>query len=183
MDETHLSTQRAQAGQDPRLSQEDVDEGRPGGDPVAPGEGTSSPVGVMAGRPPVPGPKVGLAPIRSRHTFDALRRTRSRGRSGPLSVAFVPQTSWSGSEVAYAINRQVGNAVTRNLLRRRLRSILAGQAPTLPAGAYLVRTGREAPQLAFDELKVAMSQALERATGRPAGHRPARSPDTAEVTR
>ena len=171
MDETHLSTQRAQAGEDPRLSEADVDEGRPGGDPVAPGEGTSSPVGLMAGRPSVPSPNRGVAPIRSRHTFEALRRTRSRGRSGPLTVAFVAQTTWSGCEVAYAINRQVGNAVTRNRLRRQLRSILAGQAPTLPAGAYLVRTGPETPQLAFDELKVAMSQALGQATRR-MGDRP-----------
>jgi ribonuclease P protein component len=66
--------------------------------------------------------------------------------------------------VAYAINRQVGKAVTRNRLRRRLRSILAGQAPGLPAGAYLVRTGHGAPQLTFDELKVVMTQALRQAT-------------------
>jgi ribonuclease P protein component len=169
MDEAHLSTKCAEAGEDPRLSQEDVDEGRPGGDPVAPGEGTSSPVGVMAVRPPVPGPKKGLAPIRSRHTFEELRRTRSRGRAGPLTVAFVPQNAWSGSEVAYAINRQVGNAVIRNRLRRRLRSILAGLAPSLPAGAYLVRTGPDAPLLAFDELKVAMSRALGQATRREDG--------------
>lgn len=166
MDETHLSAKCAQAGEDPRLSQADVDEGRPGGDPVAPGEGTSSPVGLMVGRSSVPGPYGGVAPIRSRRTFEALRRTRARGRSGPLTVAFVAQTTWSGREVAYAINRQVGNAVTRNRLRRQLRSILAGQAPTLPAGAYLVRTGPDAPQLAFDELKVAMSQALGQATRR-----------------
>jgi ribonuclease P protein component len=70
--------------------------------------------------------------------------------------------------VAFAINRQVGNAVTRNRLRRRLRSILVGHAPSLPAGAYLVRADRDAPQLAFDELKVAMSRALEQATRRSA---------------
>jgi ribonuclease P protein component len=166
MDEAHLSTKRAEAGEDPRLSQADVDEGRPGGDPVAPGEGTSTPVGVMAGTTSVSGPMKGLTPIRSRHTFEELRRTRSRGRAGPLTVAFVPQNAWSGSEVAYAINRQVGNAVTRNRLRRRLRSILAGLAPSLPAGAFLVRTGPDAPQLAFDELKVAMSRALGQATRR-----------------
>jgi ribonuclease P protein component len=74
--------------------------------------------------------------------------------------------------VAYVINRQVGNAVTRNRLRRRLRSILAGQAPALPTGAYLVRTGPDAPKLAFDELKVAMTQALEQAS-RPTGDRSA----------
>ena len=66
--------------------------------------------------------------------------------------------------MAYAINRQVGSAVVRNRLRRRLRAIMAEQAPSLPAGAYVVRTGPGGPSLGFDELKVAMSQALEKAT-------------------
>ena len=89
-----------------------------------------------------------------------------RGRSGPIAVTFVPQRTWSQCEVAYVINRTLGNAVTRNRLRRRLRSILAGHTPPLPAGAYLVRTGPGAPQLAFDELKVAMSQALDQVVRR-----------------
>ena len=164
MDETHLSAKRTEAGQDARFPQADVDEGRPGGDPVAPGEGTPSPVGVTSR----PGSRTVLAPIRSRHTFEDLRRSRVRGRSGPLSVVFVPQSTWSRSEVAYAINRKLGNAVMRNRLRRRLRSILSGHAPPLPAGAYLIRTGPEAPHLAFNELKVAMSQALEQVTRRTA---------------
>ena len=166
MDETHLSTERAQTSKDPWFPQADVDEGRPGGDPVAPGEGTPSPVGVMAERPSEFSAKAGLASVRTRQVFESLRRSRSRGRSGPLSVAFVPQNSWSELEVAFAINRQVGNAVTRNRLRRRLRSILSEAAPNLPGGAYLVRTGPDASKLAFDELKVAMSQALEQATRR-----------------
>jgi len=162
MDETHVSAERTETGQDARLPQADVDEGRPGGDPVAPGEGTPSPVGVT-GRT---GPETALAPIRSRHTFEALRRSRRRGRSGPLTVVFVPQSTWSRCEVAYAINRKLGNAVTRNRLRRRLRSILAGLAPSLPVGAYLIRTGPGASHLAFDELKVAMSQALDQVARR-----------------
>ncbi len=169
MDETHLSTKRTQTGEDPRLPQADVDEGRPGGDPVAPGEGTPSPVGVTSGG----GSLTALAPIRSRHTFEDLRRSRTRGRSGPLTVVFIPQSTWSRCEVAYAINRKMGNAVTRNRLRRRLRSILSGHTPSLPAGAYLIRTGPEAPHLAFDQLKVAMSQALEQAVRR--AHDPTRT--------
>ena len=163
MDETHVSAERTETGQDARLPQADVDEGRPGGDPVAPGEGTPSPVGVTSRK----GSRTALAPIRSRHTFEDLRRSRVRGRSGPLTVAFISQNNRSQCEVAYAINRILGNAVTRNRLRRRLRSILSGHTPPLPAGAYLIRTGPEAPLLAFDELKVAMSQALEQVVRRP----------------
>jgi ribonuclease P protein component len=118
----------------------------------------------------------GVGPVRSTRVFDALRRTSYRGRSGPVSVSFAPQTSWSRSEVAYAIGRRVGNAVVRNRVRRRLRAIMADQADRRPIGAYLVRVGPEGPQLSFDELKVAMCQAVERATTpRSEGRTPARA--------
>jgi ribonuclease P protein component len=85
-----------------------------------------------------------------------------------LSVSFVERPDWDRPQVAYAVSRKVGNAVQRNRLRRRLRAIVSDQASGLPTGAYVVRSGNSAPTLEFNELKVAMSQALEKATsGRP----------------
>ncbi len=165
MDETYLSTQRAQARQDSRLSQADVDEGRTSCDQGTPCEGTPAPVGVTDER----SARVGVGPIRSRQTFAAMRRPTGRGRSGPISVSYVEHPDWDRIEVAYAVNRKVGGAVVRNLLRRRMRAILAERAGELEAGAYLLRSGPEGPSLDFHELKVAMSQAIEKATtrGRP----------------
>jgi len=159
MDETDLPTQRAQARQDARLSQADVDQGRTGCHQVAPCEGASAPVGVTsrtAAR--------GLGPVRSRRTYAELRKPTGRGRAGPVTVSFLDRPEWDRPEVAYAVNRKVGSAVERNLLRRRMRSILRERPTGLLAGAYLVRCGPEGPALDFHELKVAMSQALEKAT-------------------
>jgi ribonuclease P protein component len=79
--------------------------------------------------------------------------------------------------VAYAVGRPVGTAVARNRLRRRLRAIVTETASSLPVGAYVVRAGPEALRLNFDELKVAMGRALERAipgrADRPPGVAPA----------
>jgi ribonuclease P protein component len=83
-----------------------------------------------------------------------------------VTVSYLERPDWERSEVAYAVNRRVGSAVQRNLLRRRMRAILAEQALELPIGAYLVRSGPEGPSLDFHELKVAMNQALEKATNR-----------------
>ena len=67
------------------------------------------------------------------------------------------------------VNRKVGNAVRRNRLRRRMRAIMSEQAEGLPVGAYIVRSTPDGAMLEFDELKVAMSQAVEKATsGSPA---------------
>ena len=85
-----------------------------------------------------------------------------------MSVSFVDRPDWDRREVAYAVGRKVGNAVRRNLLRRRMRAIVADRAPDLPTGAYLVRSGPDGPALKVRELKVAMSRAMEKATTRDA---------------
>ncbi len=51
------------------------------------------------------------------------------------------------------MNRKVGNAVQRNLLRRRMRAIVSERADDLPTGAYLVRSGPEGPALEFREFE------------------------------
>jgi len=81
-------------------------------------------------------------------------------------VSFVGRPDWDRPQVAYAVNRKVGNAVQRNLLRRRMRAIVSELAGELAVGAYVVRSTAEGPSLDFNELKVAMSQALEQATNR-----------------
>ena len=108
----------------------------------------------------------GVAPVRSSMIFAELRRHSSRGRSGPVTVSFLDQPTWDRPHVAYAVNRTVGNAVQRNLLRRRMRAIVFEQSTELPTGAYLVRCSPGGPALEFNELRVVMSQALEKATSR-----------------
>jgi len=109
----------------------------------------------------------GIGPVRSRRTFGALHRTSCRGRSGPVSVSFVARPEWIRSEAAYALNRKVGGAVVRNRLRRRMRAILGEQAVGLPVGAYLVKSSPAGAALEFDELRMAMSRAVEQATSGP----------------
>jgi ribonuclease P protein component len=164
MNETDLPTEHAQAGQDPRIPQEDVDKGRPGRDPFAPGEGAPPALRVTTRGAPT-APVAGR--IRSRQVFEAVRREGRRGRCGALSVSYLDQPRWSRPHVAYAIGRHVGPAVVRNRLRRRLRAIVAVESPGMPPGAYVVRSKSEGADLGFDELRVAMSRALDKATQDP----------------
>jgi ribonuclease P protein component len=80
-------------------------------------------------------------------------------------VRFVRQSSWSKAEIAYALGKKLGGAVVRNRLRRRLRAIVITEGIELSPGAYLVSAGPGATTLSFDELRVAMGQALRAATG------------------
>ncbi|MUH51436.1 MAG: ribonuclease P protein component, partial [Actinobacteria bacterium] len=72
--------------------------------------------------------------FRGRASFERLSRTGSRARAGVLWCTFVLDPHVTPPQVAYAIGRAVGPAVSRNLLRRRLRSLLQQKYAHLPAG-------------------------------------------------
>ncbi len=78
--------------------------------------------------------------IRDRATFAELRRRGRRGRTGDLGATWLPAAA-GRPRLAMAVGREVGSAVERNRVRRRLRAVFAGLAPELPAGAYLLRVG------------------------------------------
>ena len=102
--------------------------------------------------------------IGDRATFEALRRSGTRARRGPVTVTYAPVGAAAEPRVAYAVGRRVGNAVTRNRVRRRLRAAV-GQAAELRPGAYLVAAGPEAARSSFEELRRQVATALTAASG------------------
>lgn len=163
MDETYVPTQRSQACQDARVSQEDVDQGGPSSNSRPSGQGPSTPVGLSAG---THGSSPRLGRIDARDTFVALRRSPHRGRSGPIAVRFLPDEGSGSVQAAYAISRKVGNAVVRNRLRRRMRAIIAAHTGDVPPGAYVFSSDPAGAELRFDQLELVMVQAVERAVRR-----------------
>jgi len=72
---------------------------------------------------------------------------------GAISLRFVSDGSDDPPRVAYAIGRQVGSAVIRNRIRRRLRAALAHHESELQTGgAYLVSADRAALNAPFEAL-------------------------------
>ena len=99
--------------------------------------------------------------IREQSAFADLRRRGRRSRSGPVSV------TWSAAvdpteppRVGYAIGKVVGNAVTRNRVRRRLQAVIASVATDLGAGTYLVGAGPAAAATTYAELASGLVTAL-----------------------
>ena len=110
--------------------------------------------------------------IHGRATFQRVEREGTRVRSGLLWCTMVPDHSLPRAQVAYAVSRAVGPAVTRNRIRRRLRAILRER--DLVAGLYLIGTRPGAGDLSFadlsrqvDDLLVRLGAALERRGGLP----------------
>jgi len=98
--------------------------------------------------------------VRDAATFTALRRQGRRARAGALRVTWLPGPDGTPPRLAFAIGRQVGTAVVRNRLRRRLRSLFAALAPGLPPGTYLLSAGPAAATLDHGELRRTLMTAL-----------------------
>ena len=101
--------------------------------------------------------------VRTRRQFALFATPTGRGQSGPLRVSFVAHEGSQLPEVAYAISRRVGNAVSRNRIRRQLRALIDDLDPQPQSGLYLIRCGFETGNLSYDELQHHLRQALVRA--------------------
>jgi ribonuclease P protein component len=77
-----------------------------------------------------------------------------------VTVIFLPAPA-GPPRVAYAVSRRVGGAVERNRLRRRLRAVVAGAAPRLAPGAYLVAATPELAALPYPELEPLVAGVME----------------------
>lgn len=77
----------------------------------------------------------------------------------------------ASSHVGFVVSRSVGNAVTRNVVRRRLRGAVVEMRDTLPAGCdVVVRALPPAAAADFGELSHDLRSALERAERRRTGN-------------
>jgi ribonuclease P protein component len=104
---------------------------------------------------------------RSADFTDTLRTARAARGDGMVvlhAAAGDPTTSaGSGARVGFVVPRAVGPAVTRNLVRRRLRHLLRDRLDRLPAGTRLVvRVLPAAAGATSAQLARALDRALDR---------------------
>jgi len=100
--------------------------------------------------------------IRHRATFALLARARATRRD-LVWVRRVP-VSGPGPQVGFAVSRRVGNAVTRNRVRRRLRAALRDERELVRAdSAYLVGATPAAANATFADLRRALGDCLRAA--------------------
>jgi ribonuclease P protein component len=98
--------------------------------------------------------------VRERDAFVRLRRDGVRVRTDPLWCSFVLDPDLVPPQVAFAIGRAVGSAVSRNRLRRRLRAVLS--ECDVPPGLYLVGARVPACEHTFGELEATVSALMDK---------------------
>ena len=152
--EAHLPTEHPPPGPQARVSRPDAHPGRP-----------FHPQGPAAQGPH---PSVGLiGRIHERREFERLSRHGRRARSETLWCRYLDDPPVVPPRVAFAIGRDVGPAVTRNRLRRRLRVHRRPVAGALlPHGQLLVGARPGAGERSFDELGAELTAMLTRSVRR-----------------
>ncbi|MGH3336716.1 MAG: ribonuclease P protein component [Nocardioides sp.] len=97
--------------------------------------------------------------------FSLAIRTGRRAGSGTLVVHLARPDSEDRPRIGFVVSRAVGNAVTRNRVKRRLRELVRDQGDTLPNGAVLVvRALPPAAGASYAELRSDLTRCLTRVT-------------------
>ena len=157
--EAYISAQHTATCQEARVPRSHEHPWRTGRDQEPPGQG--------------PRPSLGLIDrIRERHAFARLGREGTRIRRSALWCSWCPDPDSTTTSVAFAITRAYGPAVTRNRLRRRLRSILRelDRANPLPPILLLVGPRSSTIELTFDQLRHELTALIEQVRSQQPGN-------------
>jgi ribonuclease P protein component len=153
MGETHIPAEQPETEEEARLPPPDAQSSGPRGDSTSPHQGPLPPFGL-------------IWRVHGQSSFRALARGWRRG-AGKLEVrTAVLGPKVEPPRVAFSVGRGVGNAVTRNLVRRRLRAALREHAGNLqPGSAYLVRAAPGSAETPYAELSSTLRAILSEIPG------------------
>lgn len=145
-DEASLSAERSQKGEEARFPTSDEHPRRSGRHTRPSSKGSSPAIGVI-GR------------LTGRRSFARLHSAGRRRGHGPIRV-ISREAPDEVPRVAFAIPRSVGNAVTRNRIRRRIREILRQMCV---GGDHLIRVQAPIDHWSHDKLSATMTDLLSSA--------------------
>lgn len=102
--------------------------------------------------------------LRQTRLFDKVYKEGKSIATGEVVLCFLYLGSEAPTKVGFSISKKVGNAVTRNKVKRRLKSIIGSAVGSLRDGYVLVFVGRpKAARSSFTDLKNSAYRLLRQA--------------------
>jgi ribonuclease P protein component len=99
--------------------------------------------------------------------FRVTMRTGRKVSTGNLVIYLKRDLGDAQARFGFVVAKTVGNAVHRNLVKRRLRAIARETLPVIPAGTdVVVRALPTASQADWNKLSTELKSALDKALGR-----------------
>ena len=93
----------------------------------------------------------------SQEDFKRTFREGNRSTTSCLVLYFLDREDGAGVRIGFSVSKKVGNAVTRNRVKRRLKSLCSGVAQKIPPGYNLVFVARDvAAQCSYSGLAEAI---------------------------
>ena len=93
------------------------------------------------------------------------QRVYRRGKSlaMPLAALVYMQSNGWGKKAGFSVSKKVGNAVTRNKVRRRMKEIVRPHMPRIKRDVHMIFVARPlAASATFDELDKTIAKLLKR---------------------
>lgn len=102
--------------------------------------------------------------LRAERDFVHARAAGRAQRSALFTLTAAPRAEPGPSRFGFVVSKRVGNAVTRNRVKRRLRAIIQARLTSIAAGFDVIITAQPATATsAFADLAAAAEAALRRA--------------------
>ncbi len=97
--------------------------------------------------------------LRKNSQFQYVYRKGKGFGAKEISLIFVPSRQ---KLVGFSVGKKVGNAVTRNRVKRRLRAAFIGELPKVGPGLYIVAARSAAADASFQDLRRSLQYLLKK---------------------
>lgn len=104
-----------------------------------------------------------LHPVKGRKSFNNLKNSGSRSKTGNFSVVFIASEDL---RVSFVVTKKIGMAVVRNRVKRRIKAAILTEMDSLAIGSYLIIPYNDLTLLNFMELKTELINTMRKSAKR-----------------
>lgn len=99
--------------------------------------------------------------LNKRGSFTYVYAHGTRINGDKVTLCFIPSSA-PAPRIGFSVNNKIGHAVVRNLVKRRMRSIVAEEIPSLRGCQAVIIARSGVDELSYDRLKATIGACFDR---------------------